>query len=127
MVNCNDILRIFIFQILWNGYNFGGVTYRIYSFMTISKSDVETIASLAHLEFESDDRKELADELNGIFEMIQHMQQFDTSTVVPMSHPQDIELRLREDEVTEPDQRCDLQTIAPETYNGFYMVPKVLD
>jgi len=95
--------------------------------MTIKISDVKTVASLAHLELKTDDQIELAEELNGIFEMIQHMQQFNTSAVAPMSHPQDIALRLREDKVTEPDQRRDLQTIAPETYNGFYMVPKVLD
>ena len=95
--------------------------------MTISKSDVQTIASLAHLEISDAELDSFVDELTGILGMIHQMQQFDTSQVEPMSHPQDIGLRLRDDEVTEPNQRSRLQQIAPDTENGLYMVPKVLD
>ena len=44
-----------------------------------------------------------------------------------ISHPQDRVLRLREDKVTEKDQRDIFQDVAPATENGLYLVPKVID
>ena len=55
------------------------------------------------------------------------MEAVDTEGVKPMAHPQDITQRLRDDEVTETDQRDKFQKIAPLTESGLYLVPKVLD
>jgi aspartyl-tRNA(Asn)/glutamyl-tRNA(Gln) amidotransferase subunit C len=44
-----------------------------------------------------------------------------------MSHPQQAMQRLREDEVTERDQREKHQAIAPATEDGLYLVPKVIE
>jgi len=44
-----------------------------------------------------------------------------------MAHPQDAALRLRDDRVTEPDQRDKFQKIAPATEAGLYLVPKVIE
>ena len=89
--------------------------------------DVKKVAALARLEVADEDVPTYERELASIFEMIQKIQDIDTSNIEPMSHPKDIELRLRPDQVTEPDQRAELQQIAPATENGLYLVPKVLD
>ncbi len=89
--------------------------------------DVKKVAALARLEVADKDVPTYERELASIFEMIQKIQEIDTSNIEPMSHPKDIELRLRPDQVTEPDQRAELQQIAPATENGLYLVPKVLD
>ena len=44
-----------------------------------------------------------------------------------MSHAADVHLTLREDAVTEGDQRELFQSIAPATADGLYLVPKVLE
>ena len=95
--------------------------------MSISKSDIELIASLAKLTIEDKAIRTYQTELEGIMQLIEQMQTIDTSTIEPMSHPQDIELRLRTDEVTESDQRDELQAVAPASESGLYLVPKVLD
>ena len=95
--------------------------------MTFTKIDVKKVAALARLEVADKDVPTYERELASIFEMIQKIQEIDTSNIEPMSHPKDIELRLRPDQVTEPDQRAELQQIAPATENGLYLVPKVLD
>ena len=95
--------------------------------MNISKSDIETIATLAQLDVEDSVIDSFVQEMADILSMIHQMQEIDTSEIKPMPHPQDIELRLRMDEITEPDQRSELQLIAPATKNGLYLVPKVLD
>ena len=55
------------------------------------------------------------------------MQAVDTSGVEPMSHGQDLILRLREDAVTEADQRTLFQSVAPQVEAGLYLVPKVIE
>ena len=55
------------------------------------------------------------------------MNQVDSSGVVPLSNPLDATQRLRDDEVTEIDQRDKFQQIAPDVAEGFYRVPKVIE
>ena len=55
------------------------------------------------------------------------MQAIDTSGIEPMSHPQESAARLREDVVTEADQRAAFQAIAPQAEGGLYLVPKVIE
>jgi aspartyl-tRNA(Asn)/glutamyl-tRNA(Gln) amidotransferase subunit C len=55
------------------------------------------------------------------------MKSVDTTNVSPMAHPMDARQRLREDEVTESNQREKFQRIAPDVENGFYRVPKVIE
>jgi len=44
-----------------------------------------------------------------------------------MSHAQELSLRLREDRVTETDQRELFQSIAPQVEAGLFLVPKVIE
>jgi aspartyl-tRNA(Asn)/glutamyl-tRNA(Gln) amidotransferase subunit C len=44
-----------------------------------------------------------------------------------MSHPLDVVQRLREDVVTEKDQRDEFQKVAPATRDGLYLVPRVIE
>jgi aspartyl-tRNA(Asn)/glutamyl-tRNA(Gln) amidotransferase subunit C len=59
--------------------------------------------------------------------MIEEMQAVDVTGVEPMSHAQDVVLRLRDDVVTEIDQRELFQSIAPRVEDGLYLVPKVIE
>ena len=95
--------------------------------MSVSKSDIGKIANLANLQILTEDEDSYVQDLTKILQLIEQMENVDTSGILPMSHPQDIELRLRSDEVTEPDQRTILQQLAPNTENGLYLVPKVID
>ena len=59
--------------------------------------------------------------------MIDELQAVDTTGVVPMAHAQDVMLPLREDAVTETDQRARYQSVAPAVEDGLYLVPKVIE
>ncbi|MES9845455.1 MAG: Asp-tRNA(Asn)/Glu-tRNA(Gln) amidotransferase subunit GatC, partial [Candidatus Sedimenticola sp. 6PFRAG5] len=50
-----------------------------------------------------------------------------TEGVVPMAHPLHMVQRLREDVVTETNQRDNFQSVAPLTEDGLYLVPKVIE
>jgi aspartyl-tRNA(Asn)/glutamyl-tRNA(Gln) amidotransferase subunit C len=44
-----------------------------------------------------------------------------------MSHPQAAMQRLREDRVTESDERAAFLPIAPQVEDGLYLVPRVVE
>ena len=95
--------------------------------MTLSVSDVKRIADLAYIEIDENEAKETLTHLSGIFNLIESMQAVDTSAVEPMSHAQSVLQRLREDEVTETDQRELYQSIAPQVEADLYLVPQVIE
>jgi len=95
--------------------------------MSLSIEDVKNIANLARIELAEGDAEATRDKLNSIFGLIEQMQAVDTRAVEPMSHPQDVAQRLRDDVVTESDHREAFQKIAPQTDGGLYLVPRVVE
>ena len=93
----------------------------------LSLDQIAKIAELARLELSSTESAALQEQLNGILGMVDAMGAVDTRGVEPMSHPQQAMQRLRSDEIAERDQRDRFQAIAPETEDGFYLVPKVIE
>lgn len=66
-------------------------------------------------------------QLNRVLGLIEALQSVDTQGVEPMTHAGDLVLRLRRDEVTEPDRRDDYQRGAPAVSHGLYLVPRVIE
>ena len=95
--------------------------------MTLSFDDVRRIADLAYIETNEEEAHVVLSQLSDIFNLIEQMQAVDTSGVEPMSHAQDVTQRLRDDIVTESDQRERFQAIAPQVEEGLYLVPKVIE
>jgi len=93
----------------------------------LSLEEVRRIAHLARLQVAENDVVALQQQLNGIFAMIEQMRAVDTTGVEPMSHPQAVMQRLREDRVTETDQHALFQSIAPQVEDCLYLVPKVIE
>jgi aspartyl-tRNA(Asn)/glutamyl-tRNA(Gln) amidotransferase subunit C len=67
------------------------------------------------------------EQLNRVLLLIETLQSVDTTGVAPMTHAGDRTLRLRPDEVTEPDRRDDCQRVAPSVDHGLYLVPRVIE
>jgi len=95
--------------------------------MSLTNADVRKVASLARLAMNEAEIETARSQLSGIFALIEEMQAVDTAGIEPMSHAQDVSQRLREDTVTEADQRALFQTIAPQVEAGLYLVPKVIE
>jgi aspartyl-tRNA(Asn)/glutamyl-tRNA(Gln) amidotransferase subunit C len=95
--------------------------------MSISLSDVKRVASLARIAVSDAEAEAVLNQLSGIFGLIEEMQAVDTTGIEPMSHAQEIFLRLRNDEVTEQDQHEAFQKGAPQVEAGLYLVPKVIE
>lgn len=95
--------------------------------MSLSTADVQKVARLARLAMDDTEIETARSQLSGIFELIEQMQAVDTTGIEPMSHAQDLSQRLREDRVTEADQRELFQSIAPQVESGLYLVPQVIE
>jgi aspartyl-tRNA(Asn)/glutamyl-tRNA(Gln) amidotransferase subunit C len=66
-------------------------------------------------------------DLNAVLGLIDRLQSVDTQGVAPLTHPQALALRLRDDAVTESDSRAALQAGAPKVESGLYLVPRVIE
>jgi aspartyl-tRNA(Asn)/glutamyl-tRNA(Gln) amidotransferase subunit C len=95
--------------------------------MSLSTQDVEKVARLARLAMTGPEIETARAQLSGIFDLIAEMQAVDTAGIEPMSHAQDLSQRLREDKVTETNQREAFQAIAPQVEAGLFLVPKVIE
>ena len=95
--------------------------------MSISPEDVLKIANLARLKISKEEVEKYAVDLSNILSLVDQMNAVDTKDIEPMAHPQDVTQSLREDIVTETNQRDKFQTIAPRAEKGLYLVPKVIE
>lgn len=99
--------------------------------MALTDQDVQRIAHLARLELGPAEREAMLPQLNGFFAIVEQMQAIDTQGVEPLYTPlsaiQEVALRLREDAVTETNQRELNQRSAPQVEDGLYLVPKVIE
>ena len=99
--------------------------------MALTLQDVSRIAHLARLEVSNPDRALMLEQLNGFFSIVEQMSAVDTRGVEPLYTPlsavQAVQLRLREDAVTERDEREANQRSAPAVEDGLFLVPKVIE
>ena len=99
--------------------------------MALTLDDVNRIAHLARLELRADESAAMLTQLNDFFKTVDQMSAVDTRGVEPLYTPlsavQQVPLRLREDVVSEVDERDANQRSAPAVEDGLFLVPKVLE
>jgi aspartyl-tRNA(Asn)/glutamyl-tRNA(Gln) amidotransferase subunit C len=95
--------------------------------MSLSQQEVMKIAHLARLSLQENQVQSYAEKLSGVMALVEQMQQVHTDDVLPLSHPLEAMQRLREDVVTETNQREALMANAPKTEEGLFLVPKVIE
>ena len=95
--------------------------------MSLSDDQVRRIARLARIALQAGESAAVTGRLNRVLAMVEEMRRVDTAGVEPMAHAQDLVQPLREDSVTETDQRERYQAVAPAVEEGLYLVPKVIE
>jgi len=99
--------------------------------MALTPQDIARIAHLARLELKPEEAQRMQSQINGFFDIVEKMKAVDTRGIEPLSHPvaavRDIELRLRDDVASEPDQREGNMQSAPAKERGLFLVPKVIE
>jgi aspartyl-tRNA(Asn)/glutamyl-tRNA(Gln) amidotransferase subunit C len=99
--------------------------------MPLAPDDVRRIAHLARLELQPAEEAAMLAQLNGFFAIVEQMSAVNTSGVEPLYTPlaavHPAALRLRDDVVTEGDERAANQASAPAVEDGLFLVPKVIE
>jgi aspartyl-tRNA(Asn)/glutamyl-tRNA(Gln) amidotransferase subunit C len=99
--------------------------------MALSPADVSRIAHLARLDLDAAEQVAMRAQLNGFFRIVEQMSAVDTRGVEPLYTPlsavHPVALRLREDVVTEVDERERNLASAPAVEDGLFLVPKVIE
>ncbi|MFM7568302.1 MAG: Asp-tRNA(Asn)/Glu-tRNA(Gln) amidotransferase subunit GatC [Betaproteobacteria bacterium] len=95
--------------------------------MSLHAEEVQRLATLARLDLNPAEQAALLADLNAVLGLIDRLQSVDTQGVKPLTHPQALALRLRDDAVTESNAREALQAGAPRVEAGLYLVPKVIE
>lgn len=99
--------------------------------MALTPQDTSRIAHLARLELSAAEAPEMLKQLNDFFRIVEQMGAVDIAGVEPLYTPlsaiQQVQLRLRDDVVTEPDNRSANQRSAPAVEDGLFLVPKVIE
>lgn len=94
---------------------------------TLHTDELHHIANLAKLKIKDSEMQVIGDKLSKVITMIEQMNKVDTRHVKPLIHPLETTQPLREDTVTETNEREQLQALAPLAKHRLYLVPQVIE
>jgi aspartyl-tRNA(Asn)/glutamyl-tRNA(Gln) amidotransferase subunit C len=95
--------------------------------MRVDETTVLRIARLARIKISKDEAKGLEKELTGILNWVEQLNSVDTASVEPMTRVVPIELKKRDDVISDGDIADDVVKNAPLVEDHYYVVPKVVE
>ncbi|MEM9469842.1 MAG: Asp-tRNA(Asn)/Glu-tRNA(Gln) amidotransferase subunit GatC [Pseudomonadota bacterium] len=95
--------------------------------MSLDKDAVMKVARLARLKISDEEAEKYGSQLSNIIQFVEQLNEVDTDNVEPLASVVDINLRLRDDEITDGGIQKDVLANAPEELEGFFVVPKVVE
>ena len=95
--------------------------------MSVTKDDVRKVARLSRIAVAEDKLETLADELSGIMGWIEQLNEVDIEGVAPMTSVVAATLPMRDDVVTDGSIQEQVLANAPQSDEGFFVVPKAVE
>ncbi|MFK7792149.1 MAG: Asp-tRNA(Asn)/Glu-tRNA(Gln) amidotransferase subunit GatC [Devosiaceae bacterium] len=95
--------------------------------MSVDSDTVRRIAHLARIKIEDERIEPMREELNTILAFVEQLDEVNTDNVEPMTSVVATKMRLRADAVTDGSIADKVTGNAPESDDGFFMVPKVVE
>ena len=95
--------------------------------MSIDKVTAAQVAKLSRIKVTEQMLPALAEEFNTILRLIEELNEVDVENVEPMTSVTALQLKQRQDKVTDGDQQLKVLSNAPESREGFFSVPKVVE
>lgn len=95
--------------------------------MSVDSATVRRIAHLARISVSEDEIAPLQNELNAILAFVEQLNEVDVANVEPMTSVTPMQLRQREDQVTDGHYPDKIVANAPMTEDHFFLVPKVVE
>ena len=95
--------------------------------MEVDEATVHRIARLARIKISDEEARSLRSDLSGILAWVEQLEEVDTDNVEPMTRVVPIELKQRDDVVTDGDKAEAVIANAPVREEQYYAVPKVVE
>jgi aspartyl-tRNA(Asn)/glutamyl-tRNA(Gln) amidotransferase subunit C len=95
--------------------------------MKITKAEVEHVARLARLELTEEEKARMLAQLDSILRYMEKLNELDTRDVEPTSHVLPIVNVMREDELRPSLSQEEALANAPDRYDVFFRVPKIIE
>lgn len=95
--------------------------------MSVDQKTVRRIAHLARIKVNEEDVPRLEGELNSILHWIEQLNEVDVQGVEPLTSVVAMEMKKRQDVVTDGHYPTDVTKNAPASEDEFFMVPKVVE
>src|SRR5882757_677834 len=93
----------------------------------VDAKTVRRIAHLARIAVADEEVADLQSELNAMLAFVEQLSEVDVAGVEPMTSVTPMELKQREDKVTDGGIADDIVRNAPAAENHFFLVPKVIE
>ena len=95
--------------------------------MSVTDADVRRIAHLARISLDESRVEPMRAEINGILQWIEQLREVNVEGVEPMTSVTPTRLKMRKDEVTDGGYPERVLKNAPNSDDGFFIVPKVVE
>lgn len=95
--------------------------------MSVDTETVKRVARLARIAVSDDDAVRMTGELNAILGFVEQLNEVDVSGVEPMTSVTPMEMKKRQDIVTDGGKADDIVANAPASQDNFFLVPKVVE
>lgn len=95
--------------------------------MSIDKETARKVSSLARIKTPEDQLDKVASELDKIISFVEQLAEVNTDNVARLPSPVDINQPLREDAITDGGYADKVLANAPETQEGYFVVPKIIE
>lgn len=95
--------------------------------MSVDTATVKRVAHLARIAVNDEEAERMTGELNAILGFVEQLGEVDVSGVEPMTSVIPMEMRKRDDAVTDGDKADDITANAPASDDNFFLVPKVVE
>jgi aspartyl-tRNA(Asn)/glutamyl-tRNA(Gln) amidotransferase subunit C len=95
--------------------------------MSVTIDTVKRVAKLARIAVDDEDARRMTGELNTILGFVEQLNEVDVSGVEPMTSVMPMEMKKRQDVVTDGGKAGDIVANAPATEESFFLVPKVVE
>ncbi len=95
--------------------------------MSVDIPTVKRVARLARIAVSDADAERMTGELNVILGFVEQLNEVDVTGVEPMTSVIPMDMKKRQDVVTDGDKPADIVANAPATDENFFLVPKVVE
>ncbi len=95
--------------------------------MSVDTATVKRVAHLSRIAVTEAEAERMTGEMNSILGFVEQLNELDVEGIEPLTAVVPMEMKKRDDKVTDGEKAADIVANAPATEDHFFLVPKVVE